>query len=112
MISERELLSAIDECNREPFSFAKLEKLSVLFTVHDHLYPEPNGYSAASAPVSVEQPQESTGKVTLTSGSDFAALVDGKPEKKVWAIVADAMDTLKTLHPKAYDGIRDRLKKI
>lgn len=84
----------------------------MLFTVHDHLYPEPNGYSAAPAPVVVEQPQESTGKVTLTSGSDFAALVDGKPEKKVWAIVEDAMDTLKTLHPKAYDGIRDRLKKI
>ena len=62
--------------------------------------------------MAVEQPQESTGKVTLTSGSDFAALVDGKPEKKVWAIVEDAMDTLKTLHPKAYDGIRDRLKKI
>lgn len=101
MISERELQQAIDNCMAEPMSYAKLEKLAVLFAVSDHLFADPPRMA-----------RETTdgNKITYDSGTEFSRAILGKNAKKVLAIVDDTMDAVKTLHPKMYDMVLDKIK--
>lgn len=101
MISERELQQAIDNCMAEPMSYAKLEKLAVLFAVNDHLFADP--------PRMARETTEEN-KITYDSGTEFSRAILGKNAKKVFAIVDDAMDAVKTLHPKMYDMVLDKIK--
>ena len=47
MITERELLQAIDECQQEPITSSKRGTLADLFIIYDHLFGKPinAGYS-------------------------------------------------------------------
>ena len=87
----------------EPMSYAKLEKLAVLFAVNDHLFADP-------PQISRETTEEN--KIKYDSGSEFSRAIDGKPTKKLWPIIDDAMDAIKTLHPKMYDLILDKINSM
>lgn len=106
MISERELLDAIDECqNVLPSNFSTCEKLAVFYTILDHLKAE-NSFMMSADP----QPQVVEETVIGDYGtSEFYSAVCGKEAGKVWSIFGELMDALKVLNPKLYSRTIERL---
>ena len=105
MITERELLRAIDECQQEPITSSKRGTLADLFIIYDHLFGEPiqNGYSYANK---VEN-------IIYTNGdTEFLATVNGKDTEKVMAIMDELMEATKTLHPRMYDRVIEKISDI
>ncbi len=101
MITERELLQAIRECEADPITSSKVGKLANLYVIYDHLYGNPmRGYSGASAPDDV---------IRTDGGSEFLDYVDGRRADRVWRILDELMDAVKTLHPRMYDTVLDKL---
>lgn len=110
MITEQDLQAAIAECNgtRNPNRDTCM-MLAAFYTIQDHLYPqgqivdvnkmvEPS-YSYAAPP---EQ-------VSYDSGSEFAEAIRGRDVNEILPIIDDAMDAVKTLLPRLYNGIMQKL---
>ena len=112
MITEQALQEAIAECqgqktpNRDTCMM-----LAAFYTIQDHLYPkeclvdtnktlEPS-YSYA-APEQAEQ-------VSYDSGSEFSDAIRGRDINDILPILDDAMDAVKTLLPRLYHGIMNKL---
>ena len=109
MISEKELLDAIDECqNVLPSSFSTCEKLAVFYTILDHLRAE-NSYmmSVDSKPHEIEE-----AVIGDYGTSEFYLAVSGKEAGKVWQILGELMDALKVLNPKLYSRTIERLTEV
>lgn len=105
MITEKDLLQAIRECEKEPITASKVSKLADLYIIQDHLFGYDNGYSYA--------PQKSVENVIEINGNtDFLNLVNGKNSEKVWAIVDEVIEVVKTLHPKMHQSILDQIRDI
>ena len=104
MITEQALQEAIAECqgqrnpNRETCIM-----LAAFYTIQEHLFPKSEpAYSFAPAP-------ESTDKVTYSSGSEFSQALQGRDINEVMPILEEMMDAVKTLLPRLYHGIMDKL---
>ena len=105
MFTEKELLDAIEECEALPKTFTTCEKLSVFYTILDHLRAEDSNLSAF--PTSSEpEPETVIGNYGTT---EFFLAVQGKEAKKVWPIFGELMDALKVLNPKLYNRTIERL---
>ena len=104
MITEKELLQAIRECEAEPITSSKVSKLADFYIVYDHLFGEP--YALPYANVQTE-------KVIETSGtSDFAKAINGKETEKVVPILEELFDVVRTLHPRTYDIVIEKLSDL
>lgn len=106
MITEKELIDAIRQCEKEPVTQSKIARLADFYIVYDHLFGDPYGgdyYSAA-------KPPETT--LTTNRGTEFLAAVDGKDAEKVWAIINELVDVVRALHPRVYDGVLEKLNNI
>ena len=105
MITERELLRAIDECQQEPITSSKRGTLADLFIIYDHLFGQPMnvGYS-------YENKVENT--IQTNCDTEFLELVNGKDAEKVMAVLDELMEATKILHPRMYDGVLQRLSDI
>ena len=64
MITERELLRAIDECQQEPITGSKRGTLADLFIIYDHLFGQP-----VNVGYSYEQPKWLTVRVSAMKRS-------------------------------------------
>lgn len=104
MLTEKELLQAIRECESEPITSSKVGKLADFYIVYDHLFGEP--YTMPYANVQTE-------KVIETSGtSDFARAINGKNLNRVMPILEELFDTINALHPKMYDKVIEKLSDL
>ena len=105
MITEKELMEAIKECESEPITPAKVSKLADFYIIHEHLFgmPMENGYSYAS---NVEKVLQTNG------GTEFLQAVDGKNSEKVMAIIDELLEAVKLLQPRMYDSVLRRLYEI
>ena len=103
MFTEKELLDAIEECEALPKTFTTCEKLSVFYTILDHLRAEDSNLSMMSAE---PEPEIVIGGYGTT---EFFLAVQGKEAKKVWPIFGELMDALKVLNPKLYSRTIERL---
>ena len=113
MITQQDLQQAIAEClgQRNPTANTAI-KLAAFYTIQRELYGEekdagqlpasPAGYSFSPAP---EQ-----SLVDDPSDSDFARAIDGRPQKEIWPLMDELMDTLAAIHPKLYRAVLDRLR--
>lgn len=108
MITERDLNEAIAECigKREP-NAQDCIKLAAFYTIKDNLYPseqrqaEPvSSYTYAGAENIVDHPGE----------SQFAELVDGRPQSEVWPVIDELMVTLEAINPRLYDAVLRKLQ--
>ena len=72
MITERDLLQEIDECQEQPITDKKFERLASCFIVYDHLFGQPieKGYSSE---IKVEK-----STIRTNSDSEFLEIVNGK----------------------------------
>lgn len=93
MITERELIEAIRECEEEPPSFTSIKKLANLFIVYNQLYGK-------AEPIKTEK------------SGEFWNAVNGKNAEKVLAIMAELMETLEVLYPKVYGSIIKKLSDL
>lgn len=105
MITERELLKAIDECQQEPITSSKRGTLADLFIIYDHLFGEPinAGYSYDNK---IEK------QIQTNGDTEFLEAVNGKDTEKVLAVLDELMEATKTLHPRMYDGVLQRIYDI
>lgn len=106
MITERDLLKAIDECQQEPITSSKRGILADLYIIYDHLFGQPYdvGYSQANE---VEIP------ILRTNGdTEFLQVIDGKPTEKVLNIIQMVVDVVQTMHPKVYDRMMNDLDNL
>ena len=93
MITERELIEAIRECEEEPPSFASIKKLANLYIVYNQLYGK-------AEPIKTEK------------SGEFWNAVNGKDAEKVLVIMAELMETLEVLYPKVYNNIIKKLSDL
>ena len=112
MITEHDLQEAIAECvgQRNPTANTAI-KLAAFYIIKRELYgeekeavqlPSPVGYSYAPAL------EESL--VDNPSESEFARIIDGRPQKEVWPLMDEMMDTISMIHPKLYRAVLDQLR--
>ncbi len=106
MITEKDLQEAIAECigQRNPNANTAI-KLAAFYTIKRELYgedkeavqlPSPAGYSFAPAP------EESL--------VDNPRIIDGRPQKEIWPLMDEMMDTISMIHPNLYHAVLDRLR--
>lgn len=98
MLTKRELIDAIRECEDFPASYQNCQRLATFYAIYDHMFP-PERHSEIKAETVIED----YGK------SDFLLSVGGKNAEKVWNVMDELMSTLQAVNPKLYDGV---LKKI
>ena len=105
MITERELLRAIDECQQEPITSSKRGTLADLFIIYDHLFGQPMnvGYS-------YENRVENT--IQTNGDTEFLKLVNGKDTEKVMAILDELMEATRVLQPRIYNQVIEKVQAI
>lgn len=103
MITEKELLNAIEECQQDPITSSKRSALADLYIIYDHLFGEPydTGYSY-QAPIE--------NKIEVKGDSDFLKTVNGMKSEKVWAVINELMEVLEATNPRLYDGVMRKLE--
>lgn len=104
MISRDWLLDAMQECETEPFTAPKREKLAQLYIIYDHLY----GFQPNATKIKTEK------QITIsTSGdSDFLKSVDGKEANAIWDIINELMASIKVIQPNLYDAVLVKIHNV
>lgn len=114
MITEREVLKAIDECMAEPITGNKRAALADLFIIHDHLFgeskraqevPQPMPMQSYSAP-SMEQVEI---YVETNGDSEFLKAVNDKKADRAWRLMNELVEAVRILHPNMYTSFIDKV---
>ena len=106
MITERDLLEAIAECNGTPKPNANTcVKLAAYYTILNNMRDEPKqqmmaDYSYDSAP-SIPY-----------SNSEFSQIVEEKGIDKVFPILDELMSTIGVLNPRLYQSVIRKLEEV
>lgn len=101
MISREELLNAIDECQEEPFTLSKCQKLADFVTVYEFFF-EP------------KIPQQKTIVKTIIEAdgdSEFCRAIDGQDAEKVIGELDKLMCVIQQLHPKMFNSFIEKMDK-
>ena len=112
MITENDLAEAIAECQgqRNPTASTCI-KLAAFYTIRRELFGEgkeaiaPGGYSYDAPPTSTAESM-----IQNDSDSDFARAIDGRPQREVWPLMDEMMETIRMIHPKLYRAVMERLR--
>lgn len=102
MFSKNELLDAIDELEMSPATYQNAEKLATFYLLYEHLYVKKEPVSRV----------ESVNEVIIGDygDSEFLQTLIGMKSEKVWMIVDELMDAVKTLQPRLYQATIAKLK--
>ena len=117
MITEKDLIEAIAECQGERNPNANTcIKSAAFYTIKNELFGKPEqppviadnatSYSYAAQPA---EPVETT--IDYYSDTDFSRAIDGRPAAEIWPIMDDLMNTLQMLQPRIYDAVMRNLQK-
>ena len=118
MITEREVLNAIDECLEEPVTGNKRAVLADLFIIHDHLFGEPmKATEPPQMPMQMQSysapPTEQVEIYVETNGdSEFLKAVDGRKAERVWKLMDELVEAVKILHPRMYTTFIDKVQDL
>ena len=117
MITEKEVVQAIEECMREPVTGNKRAVLADLIIIQDYLFgeltraqevPQPMPMQSYSAP-----PMEQVETYIETNGdSEFLRAVDGRKADKVWKLIDELVEAGKILHPRMYTTFIDKVQDL
>lgn len=94
MISEEELLKAIEETEKLPVSFQNCEKLAVFYTLLDH------------------KQAETVQILRQSSESEFMSVISGKNLSDVLPVLDELMQTLDVVQNKLYKTTINTLKSL
>ena len=110
MITENDLQEAIAEClgQRNPDASTCI-KLAAFYTIRRELFGEDKdagplpGYSYAMQ-------TESEPMIVDDSDSVFAQAINGRPQREIWPLMDEMMDTIHAIHPRLFRAVMDRLR--
>ena len=97
-------MQAIEDIENASSTFSDCQKLAILYTVRDHLFPEVP--KEARVEVYAETYVETLGE------SEFTMALNGKSSKEAWAIMDELMETMEVLHPRIYNAVLQKLYEI
>lgn len=105
MVTERELLQAIRECEAEPITQSKIGKLADFYIIYDHLFGEPfvPEYSYKSDAETI---------IEVDGGSEFFDAINGKKSEKVFHLLDEFMEAIKSLHPRMHSSFIEKLRDL
>ena len=118
MLTEREVLQAIDECMAEPMTGNKRSVLADLFIIHDHLFGEP---TLAQEVQQMQMPMQSYSAppmeqveiyVEVEGDSEFLKAVNGRKAERVWTLINELVEAVKILHPRMYTTFIDKVQDL
>lgn len=99
MISEKDLLEAIAECQGERNPNANTcIKLASYYTIYQYLYGTKE-YSYSPPPTD-----------QYTSNSEFGKLIQGKSTSEIYGIIDELMEAIQVLQPRLYKGVIEKLQ--
>lgn len=113
MITERDLLDAIAECQeqRNPTASTCI-KLAAFYTIRREMYGEekdavqlPSGYSLSPAPDPITET-----KIINSGETEFAKAINGREQAEIWPLMDEMMDTIQAIHPRLYRAVMERLR--
>ena len=92
----------IAEWESKDLTFVVVERLAWLYIVRDHiLMNKPEEVEIKAMPA-----------VAISSGSEFMETCEKADPIKMWAILDDMMNAVKTLQPRLYEATIDSLKSV
>lgn len=97
MISDKELLQAIAECENGENSYTNCEKLATFYTVYDHRNPDH------------ERLQIKESLVQIDDESEIAQMINGMESGKAWQLVIELIEAVQVLNPKLYQSFIQKL---
>lgn len=97
MLTKEELLQAIAEVKERPASYSNCKMLATFYTLLDRLYPVSNTQL------------QTVGAIGKYGDSEFLQSIAGQPSEKVFQVLDELMEALKTLNPKLYNNVIQRL---
>ena len=114
MITEREVLKAIDECMEDPITGNKRAALAQLFIIHDHLFGEPTRAQEVPQPMPMQSysapPMEQVEIYVETNGdSEFLKAVNDKKADRAWRLMNELVEAVRILHPNMYTSFIDKV---
>lgn len=117
MITEKEVVQAIEECMREPVTGNKRSVLADLIIIQDYLFGEPMQAQDAPQPMPTQSysapPVEQVENCIQTNGdSEFLKAVDGRKADKVWKLIDELVEAVKILHPRMYTTFIDKVQDL
>ena len=113
MITEKDLQEAIAECQgqRNPNAGTCI-KLAAFYTIRRELFGEdkevdrlPPGPSYSYAMQTESEPM-----IENDSDSAFAQAINGRPQREIWPLMDEMMETIHAIHPRLYSAVMDRLR--
>lgn len=106
MITEKDLLREIEECQKQPITDKKFERLASCFIIQDHLFGlGGNSYD--------DRPKREVEKIIETTGdTDFLRLVNGMKAEQAWEIMNDLMEVLYSTNQRLYNSVINKLHTI
>ena len=117
MITEKEVAQAIDECMREPVTGTKRAVLADLIIIQDYLFGEPTRAQEVPQPMPMQSYSAPTAEqvetIVETNGdSEFLKAVDGRKTERVWKLIDELVEAVKTLHPRMYTTFIDKVQDL
>ena len=103
MISEKELLQTIRECERVPVTYNSCERLASFYIIYDHLFGEKREPKVVHESVEI---------IRTDGDSEFLRMVDGIRVEEFLAIMDELVtQTVKVINPRLYEGVLQRLER-
>ena len=117
MITEKDVLNAIDECMQDPITGNKRAALAQLFVIHDHLFGEPTQEQEVPQLMPMQSysapPMEQVETIVETNGdSEFLKVVNGRKAERVWKLMDELVEAVKILHPRMYTTFIDKVQDL
>lgn len=116
MIRKEELLEEIQKCQLDPVSYANVSRLSDMFIVYDHLFPENENLKEKTTKKEEKRGGEDDGSirgkistVDYEGKSEFAEMIRGHDTNEVFSIMEELMETLEVIQPNLYNGVLRRI---
>ena len=114
MITEKDVLNAIDECMQDPITGNKRAALAQLFVIHDHLFGEPTRAQEVPQPMPMQSysapPMEQVEIYVETNGdSEFLKAVNDKKADRAWRLMNELVEAVRILHPNMYTSFIDKV---
>ena len=101
MISMEQISGEIAALQEEKPTHVTMQKLAALYTVRDHMVIDAQPVIPAVAVAEI---------VPEFGESEFAKLIHGKDQTKIWSIMDELMQTLQVINPQLYAGVIRRLE--
>lgn len=104
MLSESELLRAIDELEDSAPTFQNCQKMATFYTLLNSMY-------RSGEKIGVQKIETEHEEVIGNHGdSEFLRMIDGMDSREAWMIIDELMDAIQVLQPRLYDSVMRRLR--